>query len=241
MPTKVDPDQSPFCVKIEAFLRLAKITDYDVVPVEKHQMRKSPTHKMPSAWGGPFKEPISDSRYIIEGLVAAGVAPDLDAHLSKRDRAIAEGVRCLLEDSLYFAIMYARWKVDDQFWNVLIPSYFGNMPALLGKVFACFIRREMLSALHGHGIGRHSMEKVTARAIGELDALSELLGDQPFLFGDMPSTVDATLYGTMTILMQGDWSHPINDAAREHKNLAAYYYRLHDQLFPELEKPSLRS
>ena len=46
---------------------------------------------------------------------------------------------------------------------------------------------------YGQGMSRHSEAEITEFARRTLDALDTLLGDKPYLFGDRPTAVDATL------------------------------------------------
>jgi glutathione S-transferase len=51
--------------------------------------------------------------------------------------------------------------------------------------------------LHGQGYGRHSENEIFDIAKRDLTALSTLLGDKPYFFGTIPSTLDATAFGLL--------------------------------------------
>ena len=57
----------------------------------------------------------------------------------------------MLEDHLYWAIVHARWAIDENFWKG--PSqFFGAAPADVKKER----QAGMKQVLHGQGFGRHA-------------------------------------------------------------------------------------
>jgi glutathione S-transferase len=75
---------------------------------------------------------------------------------------------------------------------------------------------------------------MTAMGAGDLDAIAELLGDRPFLLGDVPRTVDCTLFafleGTLGYPLDGE----IKKHAQSHANLVAYRKRIRDKWWTDL-------
>ena len=47
----------------------------------------------------------------------------------------------------------------------------------------------------GQGVARHTRENIDAIGVADVDALATLIGDKPYLFGDAPTSYDATAYG----------------------------------------------
>ena len=56
-------------------------------------------------------------------------------------------------------------------------------------------QRKTRNYLWLHGIGRHTEEEMYAIAEPDLLAVSRILGDKKFLFGDKPCLADAALFG----------------------------------------------
>ena len=56
------------------------------------------------------------------------------------------------------------------------------------------ITRHISKMMYGHGIGRHSPEEIVAIGRRDWTAISQLLGDKPFMFGDQPTRLDATVF-----------------------------------------------
>ena len=60
-----------------------------------------------------------------------------------------------------------------------------------------------------------------------------LLGDRPYLLGDQPSSVDASIYALTSAI----WLHPADNPLKQHMaalpNLVAYSERMHRRYFGE--------
>jgi hypothetical protein len=150
------PDISPFVVKLETYLRLAGIP-YESKPGDP---RKGPKQKLP--YVDDDGALLGDSRLIIEHLEARrGVS--LDAHLSPKQRAVAAAFQSMLEEHLYFVIVYERWQLDAN-WQRYLPTMrqilSGAVPGPLTGVVAGIARKQMLKSLHAQGTGRHTPEEV---------------------------------------------------------------------------------
>src|SRR6478672_10962672 len=107
------PNLSPFCAKLECYLRMAEI------PYKTAAMRigKAPKGKIPYVVLPDGKE-MGDSQLIIEHLeraLAAEGKPALDDGLSPRDRAIGHLTQRALDEAYYFVTLYSRWRTDDGF------------------------------------------------------------------------------------------------------------------------------
>ena len=92
------PNASPFCMKLETYLRMAALP-YDA-PANANMM-KSPKGKMPYIEDGA--KVLGDSGLIIAYLKATYGDP-LDAALSSAERAVSLAFQRLLEENLYWAL-----------------------------------------------------------------------------------------------------------------------------------------
>jgi glutathione S-transferase len=213
------PDISPFVVKLETYMRMAGI------PYETKQgdPRKAPKKKMPYVVDDGVV--LGDSRFIIEHLeTKRGIS--LDARLTPRERAIATAFQSMLEEHLYYVILYERWQMDAN-WERYVPT-FGQIlkgvgvPGPLRGIVSAVARKQTLKALFAQGTGRHSPPEVGR--IGEriVVALAEQIGDGPFFFGSEPSTIDATAYAFVSGLIDAPFEGPVRDAAVRKQNLKAY-------------------
>ncbi len=151
------PDGSPFCLKLEGFLREAAVP-YEVVPFDfSRSFRKAPKGKL------PFIEDedgtvVGDSSLIIARLSRRhGI--DLDGGLDPRQRANSHAFRRMLDEHLYWVAVFSRW-MEDVGWKTVQKTFFSAMPALLRPVATTLARRQVAAALQAQGLGRHSREEI---------------------------------------------------------------------------------
>lgn len=212
------PSTSPFCIKLEAWLRMAGL------PYEARVLQglpRSSTRKIPyvELAGG---ELVADSGAIIERLTTErGVS--LDEGLTARERALATAVTRMLEDHLYWAIAWDRW-VPRERWAVTREAYFGGLPGPLRWLVPPLARRGVLRALHGQGFGRLGEAEIMARAARDLAALADLLGEAEHPLG-RPSSLDATVYAFVVSAGRPPWGGPLQQAVARQPGLTAFCER----------------
>jgi glutathione S-transferase len=225
------PNASPFCMKLETYLRMAEIP-YSVVYEET--LANAPKGKMPYIQRGAEK--IGDSNLIIEKLQAE-YGDRLDGHLSSSARAIALAFQRMIDENLYWCMVYSRW-IDDQAWQVLKEAYFSKLPPVVKQILPELIRRDTRKSLHGHGMGRHNAEEVYAIGCRDLQALSDFLGDQPFFGGDRPITLDASAYATVRNFLEAPLPSPLQAKAQSLSNLQDFCHRMTDRYYPPKSAPA---
>lgn len=218
------PNASPFCMKVETYLRMAEL------PYECPRgadLRKAPKGKMPYIEDGSVR--VADSTFIIDYLKQK-YGDALDAHLSMRERALALAIQRLIEENLYWPAVYTRW-IEDAGFAKTREVFFGGMPAPLRAIVPHVARRAIRAELHGHGIGRHSREEIYAIGCRDIAALAHLLGDQPFFMGERPTSLDATAYAFLANLLWVPLASPLLDEGKKHANLEAYCQRMKARYF----------
>ena len=115
------PNPSPFCMKLECFLRMSGLP-YRSAPL--HDLATAPKGK------GPFVEidgeKIGDSALIIRMLETPhGI--DLDRGLTPAERALGHAMSVMLEERTYFVMLFDRW-VDERNWPLVRDAYLGALP-----------------------------------------------------------------------------------------------------------------
>jgi len=213
------PNASPFCMKVETYLRMAGIAY--VSRYGMYQLR-APKRKLPYIDDGG--RVVADSHLIIDYLKSA-YGDKLDAALTPAQRAKGTALLRLLEDSLYWALLYARW-IDERGWPLTRPAFFGSLPAMLRWFVPSMARRSLARQLDAQGIGRHEPEEIFNIGAADIAALSLLLGDEPYFLGAEPSSVDAAAYAFLANILDVPLETPLLDAARSHANLAPYCGRM---------------
>ncbi|MFL5316353.1 MAG: glutathione S-transferase family protein, partial [Microvirga sp.] len=212
------PDASPFVTKAETLLRMSKL------PFEKALMSfsKAPKGKIP--YIEDDGQLLGDST-LIRWHLEKKYGIDFDQGLTAEQLAIAWAFEKMAEDSLYWASVYFRWMIEDNFRKGPV-NFFKGVPAPVRPVVVSMIRRRLRKTLHGQGIGRHSTDEITAIGIRSIDAMAAYLGDKPFFMGSEPTGVDATMFAFMCGLLSPHFETRTRAVAVRHDNLRRYVGRM---------------
>jgi glutathione S-transferase len=218
------PDTSPFVIKTEVQLKMAGVA-YDRASATPPQ---APNGKLPFI--DDHGEVISDSTFI-RAHIERKYAVDLDAKLDAHQRAQAWAIERLLEDHLYFAMVWFRWIDPDNFAKG--PAHFADSAPEADRAR---MRQEMqarkTAELHAQGLGRHAPAQIAELGTRSIDALARLLGDQPFFMGASPSGVDATAFGMLACVATPFFDTPLRRAVEAHPNLVDYVARMMQRYYP---------
>lgn len=220
------PCPSAFCVKLETYLRMADIP-YELAEGDP---RSAPKGKVP--WIEDAGHVLGDSAFVIDYLKQKH-GDSLDGRLSPRQQAEGHAVRRMLEDNLYFISSYSKWADDDSF-AIYAAELFAGMPAEQLEYVPPMVRKKALEKFDSQGIGRHNDQEIYALGIQDIEAFATLLGDAPFLFGDQPTSFDASAFGVIGNLKDGPFPSPVRDAARNSANVCAYIDRIRQRYFADV-------
>ncbi len=212
------PCASPFCMKLETYLRMAGL-DHEVKTILNPG--KGPAGKAPFIELNG--ERLPDSRLIIQRL-EHDTDGRIDGWLSEDQRAEALAWQRLMEEHLYWVIVYSRWLDRDGFrhWRGVTARTTGlprPLVAMMTRVFRRLVRRDLRSM----GFPALGTDVVYRLGVADLSALARRLGDGPFLFGERPSSFDAMLAAHIGSIVEMPWDYPLKAAARGHANLIAHY------------------
>jgi len=213
------PSASPFCLKVETWLRMAAIP---YVAKSLSGPPKSSNGKMPyiERPGGGL---LSDSSLIIETLTQErGVK--LDDGLTSGEYAQGILLQRMFEEEIYFHIVYDRWHAPEG-WALTAPAYFGSLPWAVRRLVVPMIRRRVIAAVRGQGTSRLPPDYRQKKGIADVGAVAELLGERQF-FLNRPSRFDAVAYGFLANCLWTPVPSAIADAAREHRNLVRFCERM---------------
>lgn len=216
------PSPSPFCLKLETWLRMVGL-DYSVV--RENDPRRSPLGKMP--WIVDDGRTIGDSTLAINHLKATrNINPD--SRLSPGQAATALGVQRLIENHLYHVFVYYRWVASGP---EVVSRFFVGLPAPIRPVITRLAIRKMARDLRGQGVALHRDEDIWEMGRQDLSALSHLLGDRPYFFGDEPVTIDATAFGLLVMFFRSPTEPSLAAHARGLGNLEPYCDRMLEGYF----------
>ncbi len=227
------PSLSPPCMKLEAWLRMAKLPYKKVTELHLH-FEKAPKGKVPFIeYQGKL---IGDSTLIIE-MFKEKEGIDLDRGLTARERAISLAFRRMLKENDYWGIIALRYSVPEN-WEIYrkiiatilypgVPS-----PEWESKIeeFGGKIRNQM----YGHGLSRHSSSEICQIISADFQALSDFLADKPFFMGERPTTLDAIAYASIGNVIKPPFKSPIIDYVAKLDNLCQYYERMKKEFFSEI-------
>ncbi len=220
------PNPSPFCMKIEAYLRLAGI-EYETKPVT--DPGKGPNGKAP--WIVDDGKTLPDSRFIIEHLNRKHGYP-LKGNLNQEQLARHHTLGRMLEESTYWAVVYERWIVPENAPTIR-DAFFGSIPTPIRKLIFTVAQRGVKRALFGQGTGRLSREEINHLAILDIDAMSQILGEQDYFGGEKAAEIDAITMSYIASLIKSPVSSATCDHIKTKDNLAAYHERMMKEVFPE--------
>jgi glutathione S-transferase len=219
------PNVSPFCCKLETWLRIAGIP-YEVV--DTPDPRKGPKGKVPFIDEDGRR--MGDSTLIIEHLKRTrGVDPD--AHLDNGQRATTVLVQRTIEEHYAFIVLYTHF-IRDAGWQHMQATLKG-VPAFLRPLVLPLVRGHMRKALNMQGTLRHSDAEIMEAAQRDWQAILSL-ASEPFFFGAEPATVDATLFGALATTLFTPVPSPIRGFLEGQPWAVAYAERMRDRYFPEL-------
>jgi glutathione S-transferase len=213
---------SPFCMKVEVYLKLQKLP-YKVAAGDP---RKAPKKKLPCIESDGSR--IADSSMILAHLESKADSP-LDHGLSPKDRARAHILKRLFEESLYFVLLWSRWA-DDEGWEGVRPHIEAAIPAAVRWFVPGIIRKKTVAQTIAQGTGRHTRDEIFALGKADLEAVAALLGDGPYLIDDKLRTIDVVAYAFLANILRWPRPSPLTEAARALPVLDAYVRRIASQL-----------
>lgn len=209
---------SPFCIKVEAFLRQSKL-EYEVI-VERNP-RRGPKGKMPFIVDKGVS--IADSGFIISSLIRNY---NLDSYnqFNSAQKAAAHAFEKMIEENLYFILLYARW-VDSESRVKTVSEFAKLFPPIIGPLFLKLIRKNLTEQAYLQGIGRHTASEVYIKAEQDLRAISDYMHDQSYFLGSAWSPVDASLFGFLITILRQPVAPRLKELVERFPNLVAYAER----------------
>lgn len=219
-------DASPFCVKVEAYLKMAKLPYQSLCGPEN--LRKAPKGKLPFIDDGG--KIVADSSFILHYLKTT-YGNTLDQALTPEQQATAHAFTKMIDENLYWTLVHARWILPHN-QPALRSALFGKLPFPLNKIVPVVALRQVRAQLHGHGIGRHSDQEIADIGDRDLAALSAFLGAKPYFFGEQATSLDAAAYGILAEMIKVTaFTAPVFERAKAYPNLVAFTERFHQAYF----------
>lgn len=211
-------DNNPFGLKIFALLKLAGLPFR-----HEHILDTSAAPHGQLPYLDDDGTLIGDSAAILAHLTSAhGLS--IDARLDDAQRTQAFCIGRVLDD-LYWPMSYSRWK-DDRFWpsfrDALLDEHENLAEADLNAARAYNFDRYRYQ-----GIGRYPPDEAYRRGLDDLAALAMLLPRQGFMFGDQPTSVDASLYGFIANILFYPIDTPLRHYVQSQEHLERHCHAIH--------------
>lgn len=218
------PNYSPFCMKVETYLRMSGIAYTNVTQNSPMGM---PHKKLPVI--RDRGQLVADSNLIQDYLINQ-YGDSLDKHLKPEQQALGQLVKQTLEKHFYFCLLYFRWQLPEG-WAVTEPHFFGFLPFPMRHIVPFLARRGQLERLQQQGVGRLPKDKVLALAAKDLGAIADVLGNQSFLLGTKPSSFDAVAFAFLANVRSALWSNDLAKLAQKEPVFERYVARMTKRYF----------
>ncbi|KAK3393864.1 hypothetical protein B0H63DRAFT_459413 [Podospora didyma] len=237
---------SSFVTKLQFRLRYAGIT-YESAFGSRPQ---APKGKIPYVrFLDDSNELMGDSTLVAKRLIDAGEMEDLNAALSPEVRAHDLCLRSMIEDNMYFLLLYERWNENHKAMRDDGP--WAHLRGGIRHVFVGFVFRFVRLMLYFQGTGRHSPEEIKrfqTEAIGALADLATAAKDKttgrdtepgqqktPFwiLGGEKPTEADFSLFGYLSGLLVTPTQPATVALIKSHPALVDYVERIHKTYFAD--------
>merc|ERR1712088_930912 len=225
------PSISPFCLKLESWLKLHGIKYQNVDHKCKFRSKKGLL---------PFielnGEEIADSNMIIETL-SKKFEKEMPAELSQDQKNVQHAMIAMVENHLHWTIVYWRSKDVEN----ILKGYKLNLQTAIGSkapasilnfYFKYTFCRKGLKKVRANGMGVHTAEEIENFGKKDLQTLSELLGDKEFFFGDEPAMLDLVVFSHVAQIVMVDKEQPcsLRDFLEaDCKNLVGLVNRMKDR------------
>lgn len=218
------PDPSPFVMKAEMLLKLAKLP----YRPDTGGFRRAPKGKLP--YIDDEGTIVADST-LIRFRIEKKYGIDLDAGLSPQERGVAWAYEKLCDEHLYWGLVIDRW-MDDANFRAGPLKFFERAPAPIRPFVVGMVRRKVRKMAHAQGLGRHTPAELQPMMARDLDAIADQLGEKPYFMGERATAADATIFAFITGVLCETFISPIRDAAAGHANLVAYRDRMMREFYP---------
>ncbi|OWF53863.1 failed axon connections homolog [Mizuhopecten yessoensis] len=212
------PSLSPFAVKLETYLRVAKIPYQNVYD-------KKPGSKGKIPWIEYNGVSVPDTEFCMQFLRQKR-STDINEELTPEQQATARAFQKMVDEHTYWIMILFRWIYDETKEVINLAKW--------RRTYITIVTYMARMQTHYQGLGRHTQKEVEAILDGDFKALSQYLGDKQYFFGDSPTEVDCALFGQLSQLL---WHlpHTIVPTLLQEKypNLVDYCERIQTNYWPD--------
>ena len=213
---------SPFCVKAMWLLQAAGVA---WERRDSNDPRKYPKAKLPAIKEN--RQIIGDTHNIQAYLEAKGA--DFWGDIDSAARAMGHALIRMAEEHIYFHIVLDRWG-NEEIWPIIREEYFAAIPGVLRRPVTAAIRKATLKGMQAQGLGRFTPEERLARIEPDLRAISDVLGDGPYLLGDVPRLPDYSVAAMLGAIVASPIPTGLSERVTNDPKLTDYAQRVANRM-----------
>ncbi|KAE9547746.1 hypothetical protein FO519_009041 [Halicephalobus sp. NKZ332] len=228
---KCCPNMSPFSLKVETFCRLFEVPFRNVNNEFKHGSVKGLV---------PFIElngrHHADSNSIMEFLTKEYSLP-ID-NLTPKQKSDARAYTIMLEGDFFPGMIFLRginpkWMFSED--QGALGNLRGLKKTILKTIGPAALKSNIKKRLFIQGMGRNNQDEVEEIVKKDLRALSNLLGDQPYFFGEKPNSFDVTAFAHLAMLLSCPQPNDnvLKFVESSTSNLKSFFDRVKDLAWPD--------
>jgi len=228
------PSASPFCLKVETFLRMVEIKYENVDHKLKFKSKKGQL---------PFVEvngiEIADSDIIIKEL-SQMFGKDLDENLTLDQRNVSHAFVSMLNNHTSWVMRWWRYSHPGEFLKAAQMDIKRTLNSKLPKsVLQFFFKLGFKSNIKraiGHGVGRHNSDEIYEFGKKDLKALSEYLAEKPYFFGDEPHLLDCVAFAHICQFVYVPFGGMKEYMESDCTNLLSFVERMKERYWPDWDE-----
>ncbi|KAF8362922.1 hypothetical protein PRIPAC_89845 [Pristionchus pacificus] len=221
------PNLSPYCLKLETYLRIKNIK-YEVIESYRHKSEKGLV---------PFIElngrQIPDSGIIIRKLEKHFDCAD---RLTEEEKGIARALDRMLDCSTLHAIQLDRLVKNGHIFasrpvsGLPLPRFITDR---IGDRMAGIMGKRMRGAF-----GKLSDEEIKDVLKMDLNAINSILGEKLFMFGEVPSAIDCSVFGHIASTYFLPYRQTLSDVLDDDlPSIKGLINRIRTHYYPEWKEP----
>lgn len=223
-PAKVNfPNLSPYCVKLETYLKLANI-NFD----NHFTLNNSKNIKKTLPFIEINNQIVGDTTLIIEELIKS-FGDRIDNNLTHEQQAVARAFITMLENHFNPIMLYYRW-VNPKGWQIFRNIIFAQAPWIIKILVGNKLARKVKKSLYMMGTARFNETELLHLAKLDLEALASYLGDKQFFFGEKPTTLDIVVFSIIGNITLVPIENDLQNLTKYYTNLTQHALRMH-QIF----------
>lgn len=222
------PNFFPHCVKVETFLRLAKIP---YVVHFTNDVDMSPNGRLPFiVHNGTV---LADGEFIIQYLTEQyGVS--MDDKLTEQEHARGLMVRRMVETSINYGLNRTTFVDYPRYMADMFSKEYALEP-VMANVLVRGMRNATIRVLNAVGYGDLSQEQYEMEFLRDMQSLEAFLQSRPYLFGNSPSSYDCSVYAWLQVAGEMGPNGSALSFLTSSRTMRDYINRMTRLAFPDID------